>query len=292
MKAQTSFIRRPVLTRRHFFGGVVGGVSLAGGMYGWATRVEPHWLQITHHTLAIGDLPDSLQGKSLVQISDFHIGVADESYLSWAVEQVNELSPDIVAMTGDVIDHGFQGSADAVQRVFSRLEGGSLATLGCLGNHDYGKRWAEPDVADRVTGALGEVGMQMLRDEHVTVEGLSVFGLNDYWTPHFNANQVLRAVDHGRGGLCLCHNPDVCDEPVWNGFRGVILAGHTHGGQCKPPFMAPPRLPIRNRRYVSGFYDVGDDRTLFVNRGVGYGFKARFNCRPEITHFTLQRSVS
>ena len=285
---QPSSRKSPLLTRRRFVGTTFGGLATGVGFYEWATRVEPHWLQITEHMLPIANLPTSFDGKRLVQISDFHIGMTDEHYLFSAIDKVNQLRPDILVLTGDFIDHNFADATNAVHRVFSLLNPGSIATLGCLGNHDYGRRWAEARVADRVVDVMSEMGVRVLRDEHVDVGGLDVYGLDDYWSPRFDARTLMRRANPSNASLCLCHNPDVCDRPVWGDFQGVILAGHTHGGQCKPPYLPPPRLPVVNRNYVGGFYDVGPGRTLYINRGIGYGFKARFNCRPEITSFTLQ----
>ena len=67
-----------------------------------------------------------------------------------------------------------------------------------------------------------------------------------------------------------------------------MLAGHTHGGQCKPPFLPPPLLPVNNKRYVAGEVQVDAKRTLYISRGVGHLIRARFNVRPEITLFTLK----
>lgn len=90
--------------------------------------------------------------------------------------------------------------------------------------------------------------------------------------------------------IVLCHNPDAQDEPIWHGVRGWVLAGHTHGGQVKPPFLPPPVLPVRNKRYSSGTFDVGPGRTHYINRGIGHLIQVRFNVRPEITQFTLERA--
>ncbi|HEX2860069.1 MAG TPA: hypothetical protein VHN79_00430, partial [Lacunisphaera sp.] len=70
-------------------------------------------------------------------------------------------------------------------------------------------------------------------------------------------------------------------------YQGWILAGHTHGGQCKPPFLPPPLLPVRNRRYTAGEFDLGDGRKLYINRGLGHLLRVRFNVRPEVTVFRL-----
>jgi uncharacterized protein len=279
------------INRRRFLQGVVGSTAVAGGLYGWATRIEPHWVHVDHHPLAIRSLPDGLQGKTLVQISDLHIGSTDEAYLMATMAKVNALRPDIVVITGDIIDHFRPDATDRVTRVLSTLNHGAIATFSCLGNHDYGHRWSQVDVAENVTAAMRELGMPVLRNEHVDVMGLSFLGLEEYWSPRFSSGAAARATQATADGICLCHNPDVCDRPVWSGFRGIILSGHTHGGQCKPPLMQPPRLPVKNKTYVNGFYDLGDDRKLYVNRGLGYGYRARFNCRPEITHFTLTKAA-
>src|SRR5262249_53635838 len=105
----------------------------------------------------------------------------------------------------------------------------------------------------------------------------------------FGPLPTLRSLDDGRAALVLCHNPDAADEPVWAGYQGWILSGHTHGGQCKPPFLDPPLLPVRNKRYTAGCFDLGDGRTLYINRGLGYLGGVRFGMRPEITVFSLTR---
>ena len=66
-----------------------------------------------------------------------------------------------------------------------------------------------------------------------------------------------------------------------------MLSGHTHGGQCKAPFLPPPLLPVRNRRYTRGEFVVGGNRRLYISRGVGHTLQVRFNVRPEVTVFTL-----
>ena len=71
-----------------------------------------------------------------------------------------------------------------------------------------------------------------------------------------------------------------------------MLSGHTHGGQCNFPLIGTPYLPVANRRYVEGEFDLGDGRRLYINRGLGFNRRIRFNARPEITAFTLRRAVT
>ncbi len=140
---------------------------------------------------------------------------------------------------------------EKLQRVLSHLPNGRLATLGVPGNHDYGNTWRDGLIAARIFPAVSETGMS-------------------------------------EAAIALCHNPDAMDDLSWGDYAGWILAGHTHGGQCKPPFLPPPVLPVKNRRYTSGEIEVGAGRRLYISRGVGQLLKARFNVRPEITVFTLR----
>jgi predicted MPP superfamily phosphohydrolase len=81
------------------------------------------------------------------------------------------------------------------------------------------------------------------------------------------------------------------DLPGWGAFNGWVLAGHTHGGQCKAPFLPPPILPVKNKRYSSGEFALAGGRRLYINRGVGTYLPVRFNVRPEVTVFTLEASI-
>jgi predicted MPP superfamily phosphohydrolase len=87
--------------------------------------------------------------------------------------------------------------------------------------------------------------------------------------------------------LALCHNPDTLDLHEWPDYQGFVLAGHTHGGQCRLPFLPPPIVPVHNHRYAAGEVAIAGGRVLYVNRGLGHLLRVRFNARPEITVFTL-----
>jgi len=276
------------LSRRRVLQGLAGGVIGAPALvFGWTRWWEPHWLEVNHCSLSIANLPPVWRGKTVVQMSDLHIGSTDPGYLESVVATVSELQADLLVITGDILDSHFTGSDQAITRLLSPLKRGKVATLACLGNHDYGRRWREDHVADMVETTLSNLGIDVLRDQQVQLDGLDVFGLDDLWGRNFQASEILQQATADRASICLCHNPDAVDKPVWGDFQGVILAGHTHGGQCKPPFLPPPKLPVRNERYVSGFYHVGPGRRLHISRGIGYGLQARFNCRPEVNVFQL-----
>ncbi len=266
---------------------MAGGLGV--GAYTW--RVEPHWLEITRHSLPTPNLPGDLDGATLVQISDLHVGPkVDSGYLIEVLDRVRELEPHIVVFTGDFVTYTGPELLDELSLVLDRWPHGRLATVAALGNHDYGWGWKELEVAAAVTERAEDAGIRVLRNQTADVGGLQIAGLEDYWAPSFDPEPVLRALDPERAALVLCHNPDAADRPVWGGHRGWILSGHTHGGQCKPPFLPPPILPVVNKRYTEGAFELSGGRHLYISRGVGHLLRVRFNARPEITAFTLRKA--
>lgn len=125
---------------------------------------------------------------------------------------------------------------------------GKFATIGILGNHDYGRNWAQQDVADTITEMLHNNGVTVLRNQHTEIEGLNIIGFDDFWGLNFNPQRALQGYNASKANIVLCHNPDVCDEDIWNGYEGWILSGHTHGGQVKPPFLDAPVVPVQNKK--------------------------------------------
>lgn len=273
-----------MLSRRAF---LLTAASVPAGVVFYTFYVEPHWLEIVDRPLPVRGLPTGLEGSTLVQLSDLHVGPkVDDAYVIETFERVARLAPDIVVVTGDFISH-HAGFLEQVERVYAHLPRGRLATLGIFGNHDYGPNWSHPEVADALAGVLPRFGIRILRNEIAEVGGLQVLGLDDLWGTNFRPLAALQLLDPERASIVLSHNPDSVDEPVWDGYAGWILSGHTHGGQCKPPFLPPPMTPVRNKRYTAGELALSGGRRLYINRGVGHLLEVRFNVRPEVTVFRL-----
>ncbi len=271
-----------------------GGVAAAGaaGVLGYTFWVEPHWVEVVQRPLAVAALPPRLVGRRLIQISDWHVGPrVDDQYLVGCLKRIADLKPDILAITGDLVTYRGPAQLSQLRQILTHLPKPRLASLAVLGNHDYGSRWSMPEVAAGVAAELTRAGVCVLRNESVGVAGLTFVGLDDLWAGAFSPGRALAGTGASQAAIALCHNPDGADGRGWCAFRGWILAGHTHGGQCKAPFLTPPILPVRNRRYVSGEVPLADGRRLYINRGLGHMLQVRFNARPEITVFTLARSI-
>jgi predicted MPP superfamily phosphohydrolase len=276
------------MRRREFLGwSLAGAAAAAAGIVGYTFAIEPHWLEIVEQPLPIGGLPRALIGQRLVHLSDLHVGprVSDE-YLIKSLGRARALAPDIVAITGDLITYRGPEQFRQLRAVLRQLPLGRTATVAILGNHDYGYGWRMPDVAAAVERELRDAGVTVLHNQAIDVNGLAIVGLGDLWANQFAPGRAL--ADHaGEPALVLSHNPDSLDLEGWSGYRGWVLAGHTHGGQCKPPFLPPPLLPVRNKRYTAGAIALADGRAVYISRGIGHLIPVRFNVRPEITSFTL-----
>jgi predicted MPP superfamily phosphohydrolase len=262
------------------------GVGVLTGLYTW--QIEPFWLEFVKIKMPIKNLPSNLRGKTLMQISDIHVGKRfDWNYIIDSFKEAQKLNPDFVVYTGDFVSYDKENNFEDLKTVFSNPVKGKFGTVGILGNHDYGENWSEPEVAKSIVDILENSGVKILRNETITKEGLNFIGFDDFWGTNFNPERALKRLDIEKPSLVLCHNPDVCDLNVWKDYQGWILAGHTHGGQVKPPFLPPPMLPVENKKYSSGEIDLEDGRTLYINRALGHLWQVRFNVRPEITVFEL-----
>ena len=273
-------------TRRRFLATTstfAAGVGL--GLY--AFEIEPEWLEIVRRPLPVAGLPRALRGRTRAHLSDIHIGPrVSDTYVRRTFARVAALRPDLVAFTGDFVTWR-DGVIERAAPIYDGMPRGRLGTFACLGNHDYGPGWAHPEIAEQIAIMLAHRGVHVLRNEVADVAGLQVMGLDDTWANRFDVAAAVAKLEPGRPALALSHNPDTVDRPAWDGFAGWILAGHTHGGQVKPPFLPPPLLPVRNPRYVAGEVALPGNRRLYISRGVGHLLHVRFGVRPEVTLFTL-----
>ncbi|WP_411279141.1 metallophosphoesterase [Gemmatimonas sp.] len=277
-----------MISRRTFLLTAGGMAATLAGTVGYTFEVEPEWLEITAAELPIRRLPSSLVGKRLVQLSDVHIGPnVSDAYVRATFDTVRALQPDMVVLSGDLISlHPTQ--QEHAETIYAELPRGSLGTFVTFGNHDYGRNWAEPRVAAGLRGALENLGITVLVNEVGVAGELQLVGLGDLWAGQFAPERAFAQIDPALAQLAISHNPDTVDLPGWGAYDGWVLAGHTHGGQCKPPFLPPPILPVKNRRYTSGAFELSRGRQLYISRGVGTFLPVRFNVRPEITVFSLQ----
>ncbi|MEH2166802.1 MAG: metallophosphoesterase [Nostoc sp.] len=273
-----------------------------------------HWLlsgplSIEKLTVNIAGLPASLQGKKLVQLSDFHYdGLRlSEDMLSKAIAATNEAEPDLILLTGDYVTDEPTPIHQLVLRLKNLQSRSGIYAI--LGNHDIYYKQAKAEV----TEALTSIGIHVLWNEIAYPLGkeLPLVGLADYWSREFHPASVMNQLNSDTPCIVLSHNPDTAE--ILQAWRvDLQLSGHTHGGQIVIPGIGPAalfyeklveKIPRKVRRrfpflevnvsvvkhweWVQGFHRLNKNQ-LYVNRGLGTYLPGRLFCRPEVTIITLQ----
>ncbi|MBY0276278.1 metallophosphoesterase [Candidatus Binatia bacterium] len=259
----------------------VGVVALASGLR------APRLVRTDVH---LARWPRALDGFRIVQISDIHIGaMLDRRFAAAVTARVNALAPDLIAITGDLVDGSVKhfGPEIAPFRELCAPHGVYFVT----GNHDY-YSGADPWLAE-----IAALGIRPLRNERVTIEAdgavFDLAGVDDHRGYLFGPGHgedvagALQGRDPARTVVLLAHDPSTFRAAAPLGVD-LQISGHTHGGQIWP-FGYFVRLVVT---FVAGHYRRGDAQ-LFVSRGTGFwGPPMRLAAPSEITEITLRSAAS
>lgn len=273
------------------------GACLAGVLvYGFF--VEPRRLRLERTQVELKGLPPELDGLRLAHLTDFHIGRSGfrETMALRAVALANALDPDLVVLTGDLVTR--QHSAPRLLPILAKLRAKHGVWV-ALGNHDYNVTRATAWTAERRRAfgpemwreMLGGVGVRLLENEsqelHVEGSSLWLAGCGDPYSERDDLPATLAEVPEGAPCVLLCHSPDIADHYAAQRV-GLVLCGHTHGGQIRLPILGPIWAPCRDYRgRATGFTRVGDT-WLYASRGVCAGNFFRLRCPPEVALVTLR----
>lgn len=273
--------------RREMMGRALGaaavGLGAAPAVYG--AVFGRHDYAIEEVPVRLAELPPTIEGFSIVQLSDVHLGMfVGEPELKSMMEMVRRAKPDAIVLTGDLIDNDprFVGMLGSMAR---RL-GEQAPVFAIPGNHDY---YAG---IGATTNALREAGARVLVNDATRIaEGkVALLGVDDVWAKRYGRgggpDVVKAAAELPREipRVLLCHNPVYFPEAAPH--VDLQLSGHTHGGQYNPGGLRPADL-VLPFGYVAGRYER-DGAQLWVNRGFGTaGPPARVGAPPEITKVVL-----
>lgn len=287
-------------SRRHFLRTglrLVGGGAAAGLVYGLA--VEPHWFRITRRRISIRDLPSSLNGLRIVQLTDIHHGPwLALGYVRQVVDAANALAPDLICLTGDYV-HKSPAYIEPVIGELARLHA-KIGTVAVLGNHDW---WEDGPL---VRQELIRAGIAVIDNARRILtpdgklaadaaEGLAITGVGDLWEGQPDYQAALAGLPQTMPRLLLAHNPDCAEARalIHSGLRvDLMLSGHTHGGQVAIPFLGSPGIPSAyGEKYARGLVE-GPVCPVFVCRGIGMTvLPLRFGAFPEIAVLELRAGI-
>ena len=272
------------MNRRTFLKtGIAAAVTLpaVGVGYGFA---ESDSVRIERVTRPLPNLPKSFDGLRVAFLTDLHHGPYTHlEFISRIVRTTLSLQPDLILLGGDYSLRNWK----YIRPCFDTLAGLSapLGVFGVLGNHDY---WHG---LDDTRAGMRRAGIAELTNSGTWItNGTDRFrlgGVDDLWCGRPDLEAAVGEATHRDAVLLVSHNPDFA-ETMRDNRVGLMLSGHTHGGQMIVPGMKNPFIPSRyGQKYSHGLVEA-PRTTVYVSRGIGLtGLPVRYNCPPELTLLTL-----
>lgn len=249
----------------------------------WAIWVEPRSLRISSYSLPLLDKSNRhLDGMTIAVVADLHVGSPHITLdkVAQIVAMTNAAAPDLILLPGDFVAHVVGGRTIPAMEIANALKplNAPMGVYAVLGNHDW---WEDHDT---ITQALESAGIIVLENKLTTLPNdLKLVGLSDVHAGVFDSS----VIPHQGPVLCMTHTPDAFPDLPDACF--LTVAGHTHGGQIRLPFIPPFWTPSDYRaRYAAGWITEGA-RHLFVSTGIGTSiFPLRLGVPPEISLLTLK----
>lgn len=258
----------------------------------WSVLVEPNFIKITRINLEIKNLPPAWEGVEIAHLSDFHskrFGKRESKIL----KILDELSPDFVFITGDIVDWQTK-DFDSCQSFWRELaQRYPERIFGVLGNHDYKNLRAK-----NIKELLERAGIDVLLNESMQLKRvsfnsetsggeLSLIGVDD---PHLGFDDLDKAMEGVKGKglkILLAHSPEIFRKLKGRDID-LVLVGHTHAGQINIPILRDFIMPLKyDKKYYRGLFQE-NSTYLYVSRGIGCTFlPIRFNSFPEVVLIKL-----
>jgi predicted MPP superfamily phosphohydrolase len=233
-------------------------------------------------TIHLPNLPPGWDGLSILHLTDLHLcGTPDREFYREVMDRCREWDPDLLALTGDVVDSAKHHRW--VLPLLGRLRW-RIGALAIIGNHDM---WWEPHLVRR---RLRRLGIQTVSNswKQIDVRGEPMVVVGTEW-PWTRPAPDLNGLPEGVFRLCLSHTPDNMPWARRNRMN-LVLAGHNHGGQIRFPVIGSVLVPSRfSRRYDCGIFEERGT-VLHVCRGVAGQHPLRYGCRPEVAKIVLRRA--
>jgi len=266
---------------------LAGGAALVAGTLGlWSLRAGLGRVMVKRVEVPLARLPPALSGTRIVQLTDVHVGpTIHRSFIETIVQQCNALAPDVLVITGDLVD----GSVEELREHVAPLANlrAKYGVYFVTGNHEYYSG------ASDWCSELERLGLRVLRNERVSIgsehASFDLAGVDDHSAKGDGHGEdlpkALKGRDHSRELVLLAHQPRTIFEAKEHGV-GLQLSGHTHGGQLWPwTYLVRLQQPV-----VAGLARFGKS-LVYVSRGTGYwGPPMRLGAPSEIAELTL-RSV-
>ncbi len=241
-------------------------------------RSELDHLETSVHRVA---LPGLSRPVRILHVTDVHLREPD-AWSERLAARVAAVPCDLVLITGDVVTRGW--TVAAVDQLLGALPAAPLGRWAVIGNWE---RWSGA-TPETWAPLLARHGVRLLLDESVEVDGLTLVGTDDALSGTPDLARAFRDVSTQRPCVVLTHSPALFTSiRPYLPSGGLVLAGHTHGGQVRLPVVGPVFLPRQSGAYPWGWYGEADT-WLFVGRGLGWSVAPfRWRCPPELARIDV-----
>ncbi|MGM9879231.1 MAG: metallophosphoesterase [Bacilli bacterium] len=244
-------------------------VILIIGLIIWGKFGEPNILTIKEYKIESVNLPNSFNGVKIIQFSDIHYGTGfSEKRLKNLINEINSIKPDIVIFTGDLIDKNYNATDKDIQiltNYLSKIES-KLGKYATIGNHDF--------YNENFDNIMYDSDFKVLKNNYDTVynktnKPIVIYGIDNitYGNPKVST-LTNKEIDNISYKIVILHEPDYIDEFINNYDIDLILAGHSHNGQAKLPFLKSFYLPNNAKNYYANYYK-SKNTDIYISSGVG-----------------------
>lgn len=299
----------------------------------WGVLIEPRFFDVEEETVEIPALPAEWEGRQIAVIADLQVGMwfNNTDTLADVVDTIVERRPAAVLIAGDFLYHptdddgeeevreetqedqaDIRYEIEKVNGLLRPLIDAQIPVYAVLGNHDYAMETPEAVklewVARELAAALEQNGIEVLENRAAPIRqtgqngapaaagqnSLYIVGIGSHYAGRAQPAAAVSQVPAGAPRLVFMHSPDSFAE-LPAGSAPLAVAGHTHGGQVRLPFMPNwswLEYKVKGEAHADGWIrDFGQPgNRLYVNRGIGFSkLPVRINCFPELTMITLRR---
>lgn len=244
----------------------------------YSKYINTKGINIKEYPIIDNKLPKNFYGFKIVQISDIHYKVStNKKDLDKIIRNINKLKPDIVIFSGDLFDNNIKYS-DADYEDLKKLLKSINYTIGkyaIKGEQDKSSKWEE---------IMNDSEFNNITDNSLLIYNNDITPISLTGISKENLKKDLNTSDSNIYSILIMHNPDLVDKIDYNKFN-LILAGHSHGGIVKLPFLGGI---IKHSKYVNDYYKLNNSK-LYVSSGIGtHKYKLRFLNKPSINFYRLR----
>ena len=260
----------------------------------YARYVGTSGLVTKEYTIYDKDVSTNFDGMKVVHLSDLHYNRAiNINKVKNIVNEINLINPDIVVFTGDLIDRDASLSDSDYDDLANSLIkiNAKYGKYAVLGNHDYKKR-------DKIINLYNDIGFKYLENDYDIIYGddnsqVFIGGIGNVSYNKDDIDKTLEKIDsENQYRIILVHEPDISDKIISKYNVDLILAGHSHNGQVRLPFIGAIVKPPHAKKYYDNYYNLKGTK-LYVSSGIGVSnVNYRLWNRPSINFYRINKETN